>query len=731
MSESCHHCQCGGPETPAEAAPPRDRPAAAEAGLRESLFKIEQMDCPTEERLLRKALESLRGVRTLSFDLIQRTLKVGHVLDDPQPIIAAIAGLNMSPVLLDASAPPEAAPADAAPRLPWARMGLAGVCAVGAEVLAYASGTDTSLPVAALALAAILLGGLGTLRKGWLALKHFTLNINLLMTVAVIGAALIGQWPEAAMVIWLFGVAEMIEALSLTRARNAIRSLTALAPERGLVRQADGAWRELPARLISVGAEVRVRPGERIVLDGVVLNGASSVDQAPITGESMPVDKQPGDPLYAGTVNQQGVLEYRVTAGAGHTMLDRIAHTIQEAQGKRAPTQRFIDRFARIYTPAVFAVAIVVALAGPLALGMAWLDSVYRALVLLVIACPCALVISTPVTIVSGLASAARRGILIKGGLYLEQGRHLRRLALDKTGTLTHGKPVLTDVVPLGAAPMASAQALQLAASLDALSPHPVAHAIVSAHPGELLPVSGFASLPGRGVTGHIAGKAYGLGSLRLARDLGAVDAGLEATMEALERQGKTTVILCEEGAAVAVLAVADTARASSRAAVADLRRLGVEPVILSGDNAATVRAVAAELGIDDARGNLLPEDKLAAVEALAKQAPVGMVGDGVNDAPALARAHIGFAMGAAGTDTAIETADVALMQDDLRKLPEFIRLSRRTSGVLWQNIVFALAIKLVFFGLTFTGDATLWMAVFADAGASLLVVFNGLRLLR
>ncbi|MBX6318712.1 MAG: heavy metal translocating P-type ATPase [Pigmentiphaga sp.] len=728
MSESCPQCQGDRHAAPAGAG--RAPSVDASRPLRESLFRIEQMDCPTEERLLRKALESLHGVHTLSFDLIQRTLKVGHVLDDPRPIMAAIAGLNMSPVLLEDGSP-AAAGEPATQRPPWIRMGLAGLCAIGAEAWAYASGSDDSLPVIAIALAAILLGGIPTLRKGWLALRHFTLNINLLMTVAVIGAALIGQWPEAAMVLWLFGLAEMIEALSLTHARNAIRSLTALAPEQGLVKQGDGAWRESPARLIPVGAEVRARPGERIVLDGIVLRGASSVDQSAITGESMPVDKQVGDTLYAGTINQEGVLEYRVTASAGHSMLDRIAQTIQEAQGKRAPTQRFIDQFARIYTPAVFAVALVVAFSGPLAFGMTWLDSIYRALVLLVIACPCALVISTPVTVVSGLTAAAKRGILIKGGLYLEQGRRLRWLALDKTGTLTHGKPVLTDVVPLAATPMTTALALQLAASLDALSSHPIAHAIVSAHHGELLPVTDFASRPGLGVTGRIAGKAYGLGNLRLAHELGAVDAMLETTMKTLERQGKTTVILCEESVAVAVLAVADTARETSRAALADLRRLNVEPVMLSGDNADTVRAVADDLGIEHARGELLPQDKLVAVEELAMKGPVGMVGDGVNDAPALARADIGFAMGAAGADTAIETADVALMHDDLRKLPEFIRLSRRTGSVLRQNIAFALAVKFAFFALTFTGDATLWMAVFADAGASLLVVFNGLRLLR
>ncbi|VCU72513.1 putative cadmium-transporting ATPase [Pigmentiphaga humi] len=731
MSDSCQHCHCDHPE-PAAPTAERDAPGAEGLSRRETRFRIEQMDCPTEERLLRKALEGMPGVRSLSFDLIGRTLKVGHDLDDVQPIQAAISALNMSPVLLDAAAPAaDQAEEAVASRPPWLRMGAAGVLAIAAEALAYATGTDRSLPVVALALGSILLCGLGTLRKGWLALRHFTLNINLLMTVAVIGAAVLGQWPEAAMVIWLFGLAETIEAMSLTRARHAIRSLTALAPERGSVRQADGAWLDLPAGQIGMGAVVRARPGERIVLDGEVVAGSSSVDQSPITGESMPADKQSGDPVYAGTVNQQGVLEYRVTAAAGHTMLDRIAHTIQEAQGKRAPTQRFIDRFAAVYTPAVFAVAIAVALGGPLLLGMTWLDAVYRALVLLVIACPCALVISTPVTIVSGLASAARRGILVKGGLYLEQGRHLRHLALDKTGTLTHGKPVLTDVVPLGASPASRAQALQWAASLEALSPHPVAHAVVSAHTGQVLDVADYRALPGRGVAGRMQGQDYSLGSLRLAGELGAATPELEAEMQALEAQGKTTMILCQGPRAVALLAVADTIRDTSRAAIADLRRLGVEPVILSGDNTATVRTVGADLGIADARGGLLPEDKLAAIEALGGQGPVGMVGDGVNDAPALARADIGFAMGAAGTDTAIETADVALMQDDLRKLPEFIRLSRRTAGVLWQNIVFALGIKLVFFALTFAGEATLWMAVFADAGASLLVVFNGLRLLR
>ncbi|GGX34213.1 copper-translocating P-type ATPase [Pigmentiphaga litoralis] len=697
------------------------------------------MDCPTEERLLRKALEPLPGVRQLAFNLIERTLRVHHDLPNPEPLMATIRGLDMKPVLLNAPGQEGAAPTPPAPAVSRAmawRMGIAGVLAIGSEVVAYSTGNETSWPTAVLALAAIVIGGLPTLRKGWIALKNLTLNINLLMTVAVIGAVLIGQWPEAAVVIWLFGIAEMIEALSLERARNAIRSLTALAPDRALVRQPDGAWQEQSVDTLTIGQIVRVRPGERVVLDGVVVRGVSSIDQAPITGESMPVDKQPGDRVFAGTINQDGVLEIEVATRKGDTMLDRIARSVQDAQAQRAPTQRFIDRFARVYTPIVFLAAIAVAVVAPLAFGAPWQPWIYRALVLLVIACPCALVISTPVTIVSGLTAAARRGILVKGGLYLEQGRRLTALALDKTGTLTEGKPTLTDIVVLDAvaeSPALSRDAAhRLAASIDVLSPHPVAVAIARGIAAtDLADVADFQSLPGRGVQGAIDGVMYYVGNPRLMRDIGADTPAMASAMDTLERQGKTAVVLARKGQALALLAVADTVRDTSRQAIAELNALGVRTVMLSGDNAATVAAVGTSLGIVDARGNLLPEDKLRIVTELAGQGRIGMVGDGVNDAPALARADIGFAMGAAGTDTAIETADVALMQDDLRKIPEFIRLSRRTASVLMQNIAFALLLKIVFFGLTFTGHATLWMAVFADAGGSLLVVFNGLRLLR
>ncbi len=664
----------------------------------QAVYLIEKMDCPTEEGLLRKALEGMPGVKALDFNLMGRTLTVSHELSDLAPVTAAIERLGMAPVLQSTTDPASSgtrAFGAGISRGQWVRMVMAGVLALGAEALVFAGLPEASWPIVLACLAAIGLGGVETLKKGWIALKTRSLNMNLLMTVAVIGAALIGQWPEAAVVIWLFGIAEMIEALSLDRARNAIRKLMDLAPESALVRQPDGQWREVKADTVALGSVVRVRPGERIALDGEVVAGQSSVNQAPITGESMPVEKTTGATVFAGTINERGTLEFRVTSRKGETTLDRIARSVQEAQGQRAPTQRFVDQFASIYTPAVFAVALAVAVIPPLVFGQPWFEWVYKALVMLVIACPCALVISTPVTVVSGLAAAARRGILVKGGLYLEQGRHLKCVALDKTGTLTHGRPALTDVIAQGA--MAKDEALRLAASIDALSEHPVAAAIVAGHGNApLSAVERFEALPGRGVKGNVNGSTYYVGNHRLIEELGICSPALEAQLDALELQAKTAVVLATDREVLAVLAVADTVRETSRQAVAELKSLGIEPVMLTGDNLKTAQAVAAQVGIASAKGELLPQDKLQAIDAMLVRGPVGMVGDGVNDAPALAKSSIGFAMGAAGTDTAIETADVALMQDDLRKLPEFIRLSQRVGAILTANIVFALGIKAV-----------------------------------
>ncbi len=698
-------------------------------------LRIDNMDCPTEEALIRDRLRGMPGVASLDFNLLQRKLTVRHSLGDDAAILRALEAIDMHAAVEPADAPAGArAVRPAVPRRRWALLALSGACAALAEAAAWRWGSDTSPAVVSLALVAIASGGLETYSKGWIALRHLNLNINALMAIAVTGAVAIGQWPEAAMVIFLFSLAETIEALSLERARHAIRGLMAMSPERATVRQPDGAWAEVEAGRVPVGALVRVKPGERIALDGVVMSGQSTVNQAPITGESMPVEKRAGEPVFAATVNGAGSFEYRVRAAAGESTLARIVKAVEEAQGSRAPTQRFVDRFARFYTPLVVLLALGVALAPPLLFGLPWLDWIYKALVLLVIACPCALVISTPVTVVSGLAAAARRGILVKGGAFLEQGRKLRALALDKTGTVTQGKPALTDVVVLSGDPD---ERLRLAASLAARSDHPVSCAIGAywkSRPGTASPheVADFAAIAGRGVKGRIGGRLFHLGNHRLAEELGLCDAQAETALARLEAEGKTAVVICDDAAPLAVIGVADTVRASSRQAIAELHAEGIRTVMLTGDNQKTADAIARAVGIDDARGNLLPEDKLKAIEALvAAHGIVGMAGDGINDAPALAKSSIGFAMGAAGTDTAIETADVALMDDDLRKIPEFIRLSRRTAAILKQNIALALGIKAVFLALAILGMATLWMAVFADLGASLLVVFNGLRLLR
>jgi Cd2+/Zn2+-exporting ATPase len=704
--------------------------------MKQSVFVITNMDCPTEEALIRKRLGAVPGIGELAFNLMERRLTVGHTLPDEQPILDALGeiGMQTGPAQPAAGAPREADQAPAVPTRTWALMAVSGLAAIGAEILAWTGASETAPVVVALALLSIATGGLGTLRKGWIALKTFTLNINFLMCIAAIGAMAIGQWPEAAVVIFLFAMAELIETLSLERARNAIRGLMTMTPEMASVRIDAGEWRELAAAEVQVGQTVRVRPGERIPLDGVVSAGASAVNQAPITGESIPVEKTSGDPVFAGTVNERGAFEFRVTANRGNTTLARIVRAVQEAQGQRAPTQRFVDQFARYYTPAVVVFAVLVAIVPPLFFDGVFLDWLYKALVMLVIACPCALVISTPVTVVSGLAAAARRGILVKGGVHLENGRLIKAVALDKTGTITHGRPVLTDLIPLVERP--ADELLQLAASVDAHSEHPVAAAIVTAWQDgvgrPLLEVALFEALTGRGAKARMAEQLYYVGNHRLVEELGICSPRVEEVLKSLEQNGKTAVVLASEREPLCVFGVADTVRGHSAEAIRDLHALGVRSVMLTGDNPATARAIADEVGIDDARGNLLPEDKLAAIdELLTRYGNVGMVGDGINDAPALAKASIGFAMGAAGTDTAIETADVALMDDDLRKLPRFIELSRQTSRVLRQNISLALGIKAVFFALALAGKATLWMAVFADMGASLLVVANGLRLLR
>jgi len=700
--------------------------SATNAGL---LLRIPSMDCPTEESQIRRALERFQEVRRLHFDLPARSLAIDAPAASWPPVIAAInaAGFKTEAI----SEPPRLEVTAKTRRAELLRLLAALLIAVVAELVHYFAPETLPWKAAGMVVAAgaIALSGTAVFRKGLSALLHGQLNINALMSVAVIGAFVIGQWPEAAMVMTLYSLAELIEARSVDRARNAIAGLMALSPPQAEVRQSDGSWATLDAKAVSVGATVRVKPGARFALDGRVTTGQGAVDQSPVTGESIPVDKGPGDQVYAGTINQNVALEFEVTKPASDTVLARIIHAVEEAQGQRAPTQRFVDRFAAVYTPAVFVLALAVAIGTPLLLGWPWLTAVYKSLVLLVIACPCALVISTPVTVVSGLAAAARRGILIKGGVYLEEARKLKVIALDKTGTLTEGKPKLVAQRVLSSI-VRETEVLRIARSLAARSDHPVSQAVAAGLQSDELAVENFGADLGRGVHGTILGQDFVLGNHRWIHERGQCSSELEALMEEHEAQGRTISILANGDSVQALFAVADTTKETSKLAVAELKGLGVRPVMLTGDNPSTAWAIAKQVGMEDVQANLLPQDKQKVVTQLGAGQSVGMVGDGVNDSPSLAAAAVGFSMGGAGTDTAKEAADVLIMNDDLRKVPETIRLSRKTYAVLWQNITLALGIKAMFFVLAVFGSATMWMAVFADMGASLLVVFNGLRLL-
>lgn len=732
VADAC--CGCG--SSASQAAIPL-APDVSDVPTGALLFRIPTMDCAVEESEIRRALEPIAGVKALRFRLGERTMAI--TTDDgvlPEAL-AAIRKAGFKPEPLNA---PGAQAAPAAPAkiagmsAGLARLVAALVLAIAAESVSFMGleGRGFMVFEMALALGAIGLAGLDTYKKGFAALVRGRLNINALMAVAVTGAFIIGQWPEAAMVMALYAIAELIEARAVDRARNAIQSLLALAPEQAEVKQADGSWRTLMASEVALGAIARIRPGERVPLDGIVTEGTSAIDQAPVTGESIPVDKTIGDQVFAGTINQTAALEFRVTAVAANTTLARIIHAVEEAQGSRAPTQRFVDRFAAIYTPTVFVLALAIAVFTPFFMDWTWLQAIYKALVLLVIACPCALVISTPVTVVSALASAARRGILIKGGTYLEEARKLKAVALDKTGTITEGKPKLVESSLIGDSPGNEAAVFAVAASIAGRSDHPVSKAIAEGLKGPQGEVADFTALPGRGVQAAHAGQVYVLGNHRLIEERGLCTPSLEAELKRHEEAGRTVTLLASDKSVLALFAVADTIKESSQAAVAELRSLGVVPVMLTGDNTATAKTIGAHAGIEDVRGNLLPEEKLDAVKAMQQRyGAAAMTGDGINDAPALAQADIGFAMGGAGTDTAMEAADVVIMNDDLRRIPETIRLSRRAHSVLWQNITLALGIKAVFFVLAVFGSATMWMAVFADMGASLLVVANGLRLMR
>ncbi len=581
-------------------------------------------------------------------------------------------------------------------------------------------------------LISVLLSGPPTFRKGILAIRNRNLDMNFLMTVAVVGAIAIGEWIEGAAVVFLFSLANLLESFTMSKARNAIESLMDLSPKMATVKR-DGKEIKVPVEDVNVNELVLVKPGGRIPVDGSIRTGRSNVDQSTITGESTPVPKEEGSPVFAGTINGQGFLEVVVEKKSEDTTLSRILHMVEEAQVQRAPAQRFIDRFSRFYTPLVVAGAVAVALVPTLLFQLPFDVWFYRALVLLLVACPCALVISTPVTIISGLASAARQGILIKGGAFLEEASRLNAIAFDKTGTITHGRHAVTGVYRYGES--SELEILQLAATIETLSEHPLARAILEYATGkEIKPdvPESFLSLPGEGAKITLGGKDFFAGNHRLFEERGMCPEHLHGNLRDLEEQGNTAIFIGSDKTILGAITLEDQLRSGVENILKALRDYGVRRLtMLTGDNEETARGIAKRIGIDDYRAEQMPQDKAAAIEELrAQHGHVAMVGDGVNDAPALATATVGIAMGVAGSDAALETADIALMADDLSNLPVVIGLSRKVVRVIKQNTGFALLTKVVFLTLAPLGFVNLWMAVAADMGASMIVILNGLRLL-
>jgi Cd2+/Zn2+-exporting ATPase len=711
-------------------------------------FKVRGMDCAEEVTVLKGALgELVGGESNLAFDVLNARMMISAAATaDDAAIMAAVADTGMQATPWQKGA--RDADADSHRRqqvIFTAASGaflavgivlhliLAPDLLAGLRMLVSHEAEVTPWPEMAAYIAAALLGARFVVIKAWYAARNLRPDINLLMVVAVIGAAAIGQWFEAATVAFLFALSLALEGWSVGRARRAIAALLNLAPATVRKLRSDGSDIEVPVAEVKPGEQFVVPGGERIALDGRVVDGASAVNQSPITGESVPVEKDVGSEVYAGTINGDGTLVVAATKAAEDTTLARIIRMVEEAHARRAPTEQWVEKFARIYTPAVMALALLVFVVPPLLFGGLWVDWLYRALVLLVIACPCALVISTPVSIVASLAASARAGVLVKGGAYIELPARLKAIAMDKTGTITRGEPAVVRVIPLG--DHSEAELLERAAALEARSTHPLARAVLreaAARGIAATPAEDVEMLKGRGLTGMVKGEPFWLGSHRYAveRDQDTPETVRQA--EALEADGKTVLVVGNGRHVCGLIAVADTIRPEAKAIVAALHKAGIEQVImLTGDNRVTAEAIAREVGIDAVHAELLPEDKVREIERLvATHTYVAMVGDGVNDAPALARASMGIAMGAIGSDAAIETADVALMTDDISHLPWLIRHATRTLTVIRQNIIFSLGVKAVFLILTFAGMASLWGAIAADVGASLLVVFNALRLL-
>ncbi len=712
-------------------------------------FQVSGLDCAEEVSILSKVVgPKLGGADHLAFDVINGRMTVldsaAPITDDQIVDLVASTGMSARPWNADNASADQAAHIA---KQKWFTLLSGGFWAAGfayhiietglSGALGLFSGHgESAMPVAEVSLfgIAILFGVWLVAPKAWSSARRLSPDMNLLMVVAVAGAIVLGEYFEAATVAFFFSLSLYLESWSVGRARNAVSALLDLAPPTARVLNDNGTEADMPAAEVAIGTHFIVRGGDRIPLDGEVTEGAGAVDQAPITGESALVPKETGDDVYAGTINGEGTLTVQATKSASDTVLSKIIRMVGDAHSKRAEVEQWVTKFARVYTPIVMILAIAIAVLPPLVFGGDWNYWFYNALVLLVIACPCALVISTPVSIVAALASSARAGVLIKGGAYVEAPGRTTALAMDKTGTITMGEPEVAAVYPLGDA--SEAELIALAGALEARSSHPLARAILGWAEREGIAVKAAEdtrTVPGRGLEGRMDGRNVWLGSDRFAMEKGFGDAIPSDLRDRIEEGGSTLVAVGDESGVTGILELRDRIRPDAKGIVTRLHAQGVKTIImLTGDNARTARAVAADVGIDEVRAELLPEDKVTAIEELvAEYDMVAMIGDGVNDAPAMARAHYAIAMGAVGSDAAIETADIALMSDDLAKVPWLIGHSRRTMSIIRQNIGISLATKAIFVGLTAFGMATMWGAIAADVGVSLLVVANALRLLR
>ncbi|MEJ8543821.1 heavy metal translocating P-type ATPase [Brevibacillus borstelensis] len=699
---------------------------------RRTIYRISGMDCADCARGLEKKVGALASVSQVVVNFGAAKMTVLHEQGAEEAIVRTVKQAGYDAVLEKDKKQLENKSFWQQNKKAWTTL-ISGSVFLVAWVLDLWAGMPESVTTWLYA-ATIVIGGFRIAKSGLYGLKSRTLGIDFLMTIAVLGAAAIGEWAEGAAVVFLFSLGETLEAYTMDRTRHSLRSLMKLAPEEATVVR-EGREVRVPVESIHVGEMILVKPGDKIAMDGTVVEGGSTVNQAPITGESVPVEKNVGDDVFAGTINEEGALKIKVTRRFEENTLSKIVHLVEEAQAQKAPSQRFVDVFSQYYTPAVIVIAALIAIVPPLFLQQPFELWFYRALMMLVVACPCALVISTPVSIVSAIGNAARHGILIKGGVHLERLGAINTIAFDKTGTLTVGTPEVTTVIPLEGRD--EGEVLTIAASLEAMSQHPLAKAIlrrakqIGARP---MPVTGFASVTGRGVKATVNGTDYYLGNPRWFQD--ELQIALDSVQEQIaecQKKGQTLMLLGTGEKAIALIGLADQLRKESASVVAKLRELGVKQVaMLTGDNKGTASAVAERLGLTDCKAELLPADKLSAIQQWQSTSKgVAMVGDGVNDAPALAAATVGIAMGGAGSDTAMETADITLMADDLSKLPYAIGLSRRTLRIIKQNIAFSLLVKVVFLLMILLGYSTLWMAVLADTGSSLIVIANGMRLLR